>query len=160
MTAVDVFAGYLVLDAWVANQDRHDRNWAVLERTDAPAPRRLAASYDNTSSLGFNLQDDRRRNTLAVAGGIDRWARRGRADQFEHDPANRSGVWSLVRLAREALERTGPTAREHWTSRLAAVDRDVVESLITRLPGLSDLTATFILELLTTNRRRLLDDDR
>lgn len=26
----DVFAGFLVLDAWIANRDRHDENWAVL----------------------------------------------------------------------------------------------------------------------------------
>jgi hypothetical protein len=27
-TAVDVFAGYVMLDAWIANQDRHHENWA------------------------------------------------------------------------------------------------------------------------------------
>ena len=36
LTAPEVFAGYLVLDAWVANQDRHDQNWAVLHRLPHP----------------------------------------------------------------------------------------------------------------------------
>lgn len=31
--ALEAFAGYVVLDAWVANQDRHDQNWAVLRST-------------------------------------------------------------------------------------------------------------------------------
>jgi hypothetical protein len=30
MSAYDVFCGYLVLDALVANSDRHDHNWAVF----------------------------------------------------------------------------------------------------------------------------------
>lgn len=29
-TAADVFVGYLLLDAWVANQDRHHENWGAL----------------------------------------------------------------------------------------------------------------------------------
>lgn len=30
-SAFDVFAGYLVLDAWIANTDRHAHNWGVLQ---------------------------------------------------------------------------------------------------------------------------------
>jgi hypothetical protein len=29
-SAFDVFAGYVLFDAWIANQDRHDHNWSVL----------------------------------------------------------------------------------------------------------------------------------
>lgn len=28
--AFDVFTGYLLLDAWIANTDRHPHNWGVL----------------------------------------------------------------------------------------------------------------------------------
>jgi hypothetical protein len=84
LDAAGVFAGYLVLDAWVANQDRHDRNWAVLERADAPDARHLAPSFDHTSSLGFNLVDARRKRVLAEPGGIKTWVMKGRASQFEH----------------------------------------------------------------------------
>lgn len=34
LAAYDVFCGYLVLDALVANRDRHDHNWAVLILTE------------------------------------------------------------------------------------------------------------------------------
>lgn len=41
-TAYDFFAGYVLLDAWVANRDRHDNNWAVLRPVLEPAgPLRL-----------------------------------------------------------------------------------------------------------------------
>jgi len=45
--AYDVFVGYLLLDAWVANQDRHEANWSILVSPEAE--RRLAASYDHAS---------------------------------------------------------------------------------------------------------------
>ncbi|HSV66319.1 MAG TPA: hypothetical protein VLJ59_10500 [Mycobacteriales bacterium] len=51
-----VFAGYLVLDDWIANRDRHDENWAVLRPpTGEPGPAMLAGSFDHASGLGFNL---------------------------------------------------------------------------------------------------------
>jgi len=57
MEAFEVFAGYMVLDALIANRDRHEQNWAVLTPQLASVPERLAPTYDHASSLGFNLQD-------------------------------------------------------------------------------------------------------
>ncbi|MGH3871963.1 MAG: hypothetical protein ACRDSR_10690 [Pseudonocardiaceae bacterium] len=85
LTAVEVFAGYLVLDAWVADQDRHDQNWAVLRQAAAPGELRLASSYDHASSLGFNLLDTRREKLLA-SEAVATGAARGTAHRFEHDP--------------------------------------------------------------------------
>ncbi len=158
LDAVGVFAGFLMLDALVANQDRHDRNWAVLDRADAPVPRLLAASYDHTSSLGFNLVDTARRRILDDPYGIERWAGRGRAGQFEHDATAPSTVRTLVDLAREALGRAGPAAEQYWLGRLRDLDQTAVGGVVADVPGLSDHTATFILKLLATNRRRLTDD--
>jgi hypothetical protein len=157
LDAWGVFAGYLVLDAWVANQDRHDRNWAVLNSTDGPVAR-LAPSFDHTSSLGFNLRDAARQRALGDPGGIAKWASGGRANQFEHDPAlPKSAVPTLVELAHRALQ-LDRRAAEHWRGQLRAVDSGAVEAVVARVPGLSDPTARFILELVTTNRRRLIGD--
>ena len=38
-TALDVFAGYIMLDAWIANQDRHHENWGALRRRRNALPR-------------------------------------------------------------------------------------------------------------------------
>lgn len=52
--AFDVFVGYLILDALIANTDRHEQNWAVLTRPPGQAgPDALCASYDHASSLGL-----------------------------------------------------------------------------------------------------------
>jgi hypothetical protein len=79
--AFDVFAGYLLLDACVANQDRHSQNWSVLfwDKGD----RKLMASYDHASSLGFQLTDARRELILSGKPGIPVWSGRGGAQRFE-----------------------------------------------------------------------------
>lgn len=157
--AFEVFAGYLELDAWVANRDRHDENWAVLVTTALPERRcRLAASFDHASSLGFGERDHTRAQLLQ-SGKISSWARKGTAVRFEHDPSSpKSDIPSLVTTADLALALAGARARAHWMQRLAAVSREEIQNLILRTPNLSDVTASFILELLTINRERLLDE--
>jgi len=158
LTAVEVFAGYLVLDAWVANQDRHDQNWAVLRQAAAPGELRLASSYDHASSLGFNLLDARR-ETLLDSGAVAAWAARGTAHRFEHDPGSSSReIPTLVAAAHDALDLAGQKASRHWIERLRGLDWAEVENVIARTPNLSDVTASFILDLLTINRRRLLHE--
>ena len=44
--AFDVFVGYLVFDAWIANTDRHAINWGVLT-CDTDASKALASSFDH-----------------------------------------------------------------------------------------------------------------
>lgn len=80
-TAYDQFCGYLILDALVANRDRHEENWAVLR--DLGGQVTLAPSYDHGNSLGFNLEDRRRTLQLAQDPGLATWAGRGLADRFE-----------------------------------------------------------------------------
>ncbi|GEL26183.1 hypothetical protein PSU4_51370 [Pseudonocardia sulfidoxydans NBRC 16205] len=110
-SAVEMFAAYLVLDALVANQDRHEQNWAVLREAVPPGRLRLAPSFDHASSLGFSLTDSRRHAQLE-ASGIGPFAERGRAHRFEH-PADAapSNIQSLVDLARDALRRIAPEGR-------------------------------------------------
>jgi hypothetical protein len=34
MNGLDVWAGYLAFDAWIANRDRHHANWGILRHLD------------------------------------------------------------------------------------------------------------------------------
>lgn len=63
-TAVDVFVGYLMLDAWIANQDRHHENWAVIVTPERNV--HLAPTYDHASSLGRNETDQSRKDRLTT----------------------------------------------------------------------------------------------
>lgn len=151
-----VFAGFLLLDAWVGNQDRHDRNWAVLERS-GHGERRLAPSFDHTSSLGFNRTDEFRRRCIEDEGGVRRFAEKGRAVEFEHEPSRRSSALTLVELAGRALTGAGTGARDCWMSALERMDEERIASIVTRVPTMSVEAASFVVELLVVNRGRLLD---
>lgn len=150
------FTSYLVLDAWVANQDRHDQNWAVLAHESGVAGLRLAPSFDHASSLGFSLRDEFRARVISE-GRVEQWARRGRAQRFAHDPQQPANIATLVQLAHQSIALLDPDCRLDPLDALARVDQADVEAVIEPL-RLSDPSATFVLELLAINRRRLLHD--
>ena len=60
-SALDVFVGYLLFDAWIANQDRHSENWGLVKLRDIFY---LAPSYDHGSSLARNLTDEERKRRI------------------------------------------------------------------------------------------------
>src|SRR6185369_4968240 len=60
-SALDVFSGYAMLDAWIANQDRHHENWGAL--WDGTTMR-LAPTFDHGAALARNLQDSERQERL------------------------------------------------------------------------------------------------
>jgi hypothetical protein len=155
--AFDVFAGFLVLDAWIANRDRHDENWAVLlPPPDDSQPRRLAGSYDHATSLGFNLRDAERDRRLQ-GGTVEAWAKRGDAYRFEWPRGRKQDVPTLVDLAATAISMRQPAVRSYWAGQLAAVEHEAIASLVARVPGMSQLACRFVVELTRINRERLLN---
>lgn len=151
--AIGVFAGYLMLDALVANRDRHSENWSVLRGLSRVFEDALAPSYDHASSLGFNLRDERRSQLLRDKKMFEAFLRKGDANRFEngrHKP--------LVEHALQALNLAGDPARTFWLARLAELDLAKLTSLASRTATMSDSARTLAVEILTANRRRLLDD--
>jgi hypothetical protein len=68
--AVDVFVGYLLLDAWIGNGDRHHENWGVIRvQTESTSEETeyLAPTYDHASSLGRDLSDSQRQKRSVEA---------------------------------------------------------------------------------------------
>jgi hypothetical protein len=137
--AFDCFAGLLVLDALIANTDRHHENWGIIEETG-----RLAPSYDHGASLGFNVPKSMRERPREYAA-------RGRSRHF---PSR----LTLVDLASQALEMVGDTVSAHWREAVAGVDTGDLERIIASVPAewMSGVMRTFVLELVLENRRRLL----
>jgi hypothetical protein len=150
-TAFDLFAGFLVFDAWIANRDRHELNWALLQ--DHEGRLYLSPTFDHGAALGSGLEDPARSKFLSRRGGIEGWCRRGTAHRFE-DCRDKT----LVRLAREALERASPAAREYWIDKVGAVTPQDWQTVLNRVPSLSVPTATFIDELLRVNQERIRDE--
>ncbi|MBR8835345.1 MAG: HipA-like protein [Stigonema ocellatum SAG 48.90 = DSM 106950] len=68
--AVDVFVGYLLLDAWIGNGDRHHENWGIVRMKTASTSEEtehLAPTYDHASSLGRDLCDSQRQKRSVPA---------------------------------------------------------------------------------------------
>jgi hypothetical protein len=154
-SAFDVFAGFMVFDALIANRDRHDENWAVLLPIADDGPMRLCGSYDHANSLGYNLDDAKRAMYLDRKAGVQGWCRKGTAHRFEYAPG--SSPQTLVQLAVRALGLASAEARTYWPRKLGDVDEDEMRSVIDRLPGMSVPARTFAVEVLLVNRKRVLD---
>jgi hypothetical protein len=145
--AFDVFAGLLVFDAWVANTDRHEDNWAILQRPTGEL--QLAPTFDHGSALGSGLMDEGR-SRLIKRDDVRRWCEQGFAHRFED-----MGGTPLLDLAREALQRASSLARAHWLARIEAVSRQDCDAVVDAVPEMSDVARTFVRDLLAINRERI-----
>lgn len=155
LTGYDVFAGFMVFDALIANQDRHEQNWAILAPLLTTAPQRVSPSYDHAGSLGYNLTDAHRQRCLTTDGGLQRWASKGAARRFEH----LGRPPSLVEQAASAVALCSRDGANRWRLQLGSLDLTPLRASLSRadIDGMSDLAVTFVMELLDLNLRRLRD---
>lgn len=149
-TAFDAWAGYLMLDAWVAGRDRHHENWAAIERAGHV---RLSPTFDHGNALGFQEPEHEVEALTQDEERLKHWARRGRSHHFNGKP-------DLVQLALRALDLTNSGVSTYWKSKLAAVADREIERLLASVPAtyLSDPGRTFRARLLQVNRERILHE--
>jgi hypothetical protein len=154
--AADLFTGYLMLDAWIGNTDRHDENWGLL----VIPPRRveLAPTFDHASSLGRELTDERRNrllNTRDNRGSIGAYAVRARSALFR--AATDDKPLSTLDAFRTAA-RYQPHAAAFWIEQLSALNWERVERVFGEIPRpeMTQIAADFGLRLLLLNKERLI----
>ncbi|QOJ18543.1 MAG: phosphatidylinositol kinase [Phycisphaeraceae bacterium] len=154
-TAVDVFSGYLMLDAWIANQDRHHENWGALWTENRLT---LAPSYDHGACLARNVSDEEKaaRLTTGDAGySVGAFAARAGSRLFDQ-PTDTRPLSALDAFRR--FSAPIPHAADAWRDRLRAVDQSTVEAVLDQVPPdrLSRVCRDFTLQLLVENRTRIL----
>lgn len=158
-TALDYFVGYLMFDAWIANQDRHDENWGVLRTVDGELF--LAPTYDHGSSMARNLSDMQRlekMNTKDFGQHISRFILKARSGLFPPAGASKpKALYTLDAFEQAALQR--PAAATYWRTRLSNISASTVEHLVDQIPGswMSEIARRFTIELLHLNRLRILE---
>ena len=154
-SALEVFAGYVLLDAWIANQDRHHENWGVVREGSSVS---LAPTFDHGASMARNLADDERHermNTNDANRQIPFFARRARSAFFgsvdDRKPLTTVAAWREFALL-------VPDAAREWLERLAEIDDSTVDALLERVPPsrMSAVCRKFTSLLLGENRQRLL----
>lgn len=154
-SALDVFAGYVMLDAWIANVDRHHENWAALWDGNQL---RLAPTFDHGAALARNLLDSQREEHLTTKDRnrtVAAFAGRGRSAFYGSLEDTRP---LELREAFRAFAQNTNAARV-WLDRLRAVNQNEISSILERVPAerMSEICKRFTLELLLTNQRRLLE---
>ncbi len=153
--ASDVFVGYLLLDAWIGNSDRHHENWAVVQRGEVLF---LAPSYDHASSLGRNeplAKVERRLLGRDRRSTVEAYASKCRSAFYESPDSSRP---MSTRDAFFRVSALRPRAAEHWRERLHAITDESVRGILDRIPGerCTEQHKSFAHAILQWNRRDLL----
>lgn len=157
-TAVDTFVGYLLLDAWIGNTDRHHENWAFLRNKTASTSREtvyLAPTYDHSSCLGRELLDQKRQekfNNCSVEAYVNRCRSALYASINDTRPLKTFDAFCEV-------ARRHPEAAKVWLARLASVSATDTLALFKRIPSnrISPIAVEFAQKILELNQRKLLD---
>lgn len=157
--AADVFAGYLLLDAWIGNTDRHHENWGVLNVPEWNDQQfYLAPSFDHASSMGRNMSEQECHDRLTTKDRmrtVTHYASRARSAIYQN--VSDSKPLSPIAAFRHFAEHR-PGASALWQSRLASVSDNVVNGIINSVPAtiMGQVTKDFVREFLTVNRLALL----
>ena len=152
-SAVSTFIGYLMLDAWIGNGDRHHENWGFVVPLPGGIPK-LAPTYDHAACLGRELLDVRRQQRLAQ-NTVQAYAQKSRSAFFRQEgdskPMLTFGVFTAV-----APDYAKSAAL--WLDQLAKISPEQVETLLHRIPQsrISPIALEFAHQMLDINRSRLL----
>jgi hypothetical protein len=157
-TACDVFAGYLLLDAWIGNTDRHHENWALVVNL-SKGERHLAPTFDHASSLGAHETDVHRTSRLESADPgfrVEGYVQRSKARSALYREPGDARPLALV----EAFQQWSQSANARpWLEALNSIGADEIRSLVARLPEAeaSGPARAFAQAILEVNSRRILE---
>jgi hypothetical protein len=153
--ASGVFTGYLMLDALVGNQDRHDENWGVVVASGAAY---LAPTFDHASSLGRNETDANRLdrlNTRDQGRTVEHYVSRARSalylNEKEQHPLTTLGAYAEAK-------KIEPRAAEYWEGRLSLIHEVFFREIVDRIPNdwAGDTAKDFAFRMLQVNKNSIL----
>lgn len=151
--AVSVFVGYLLLDAWISNGDRHHENWGFVIQMPEGIPH-LAPTYDHASCLGRELSDKNRCKRLQ-SQTVKSYVEKSRSAIYK-DSSDRHAMLTFDLF--KAIAHTYPVSAKIWLEQLAKVTIQDVESIFGQIPPhrISSVAVEFGLKILEINQIRLL----
>jgi hypothetical protein len=157
-TALDVYIGYVMLDALIANQDRHHENWAAIR--DDKGRLLLAPTFDHGASLARNITDKERYERMTTRDAnrqLSQFVRRAKSAFYGQvtDPKPLLTFEAWRAFAKKNLD-----AASAWLERLRSISENDIRELLAKIPGkrMSDICRQFTQQLLNENRRRLLEE--
>ena len=152
-TAADLFVGYLLLDAWIGNGDRHHENWGFVrcrKKSQEGNALYLAPTYDHASSLGRELTDEKRQ-----VRSVEAYAKK--CVSAFYDDGEGSKLLTTFDLFLKVAN-LYPHAAEVWLGYLEKISTEQIGLILKRFPRerLSEVSSQFIQKILDFNQKRLL----
>jgi hypothetical protein len=150
-----LFVGYLLLDALIANQDRHHENWGVIVRDKETIY--MAPTFDHASSLGRELTDAVREERLTTNDqyrSVEYYAFKGQAALYDSEPTPK-------RLPTvDAFKHAASLAQDAaigWLDRLEAITDESLTDIFDNIPDdrISKPAISFAKRLVMINKDRL-----
>ncbi len=136
VSPVDLFVGYLLLDAWIANLDRHHENWAILLFDSTANNRRgvLCPTFDHASCLAHSLTDAEREKRITTKDrgySVEAFVRKARCALFRDESAAKP-MLTHEAFCEAAARR--PTAGRFWLHLLRRISAKDWEAAVDRVP--------------------------
>ena len=156
-TAEDLFTGYLMLDTWIGNTDRHHENWGLILELESESFH-LAPTFDHASSLGRELSDAVREERLATKDKgrrIEKYIERARSAFYSGEQVGKP-LYTIDAFKEAAGHRR--SAAKSWMDRLGGIPQTETKRIIDMVPQdeMSEIAKEFAQRILDINRERLL----
>ncbi len=158
-SGADVFVGYLLLDAWIGNTDRHHGNWGFLSIPEEGSSRLcLAPTFDHASSLGRNESDEKRAMRLTKKDqgfSVHAYAVEKCRSALYDSEGDRKPLTTIDAFGRGA--NIVPAAALVWLAQLAAISEGDIRELFGRIPPerISAPAADFAMSMLAVTANAL-----
>lgn len=150
------FIGYLMLDAWIGNCDRHNENWGAIIGKNREV--RLAPTFDHASSLGRELSDEVRTNRLMTKDSrysVQAYADKARSALYAKNSDTRKLSPFEAFVAAAQFQKTSAVI---WQNKLRAVTPEIVSQIIERIQPdfMTQPAKEFAAALLNYNQTKIL----
>ncbi|WP_186538504.1 HipA-like protein [Dulcicalothrix desertica] len=150
---VDVFVGYLLLDAWIGNGDRHHENWAIVRKIESTLEQTeyLAPTYNHASCLGRDLSDEQRQQR-SVESYTNKSFSAFYGNIGDKKPLKTFDVFQQV-------VQSYPDAANIWLAQLESISEDNIKNIFNLIPRdrLSSIAADFAQKILRINKQKLVN---
>lgn len=153
---IDLFIGYLIFDCWIANQDRHHENWAILVDTKE-VKWYFAPTYDHAAGLGCKVSPEKAMKRLTTNDEnycVKKFVTRAKSP-FYSDENKQLKTIEVV----EILVDKYPTTVCYWIDKIEQIEIDAIRLILDKVPNdfIDDNSKQFAQQILHENRIRLLE---
>ena len=159
--ANDLIIGYLCLDAWIGNTDRHAENWGIIIKNNKINV--LAPTFDHASSLGRNEPDARRTERLTTKDtgrNVQKYVHGAMVPVYDQG-GHQLNTISLIKECRKY----DPHVTDHWIEKIIQITNEdqKIKEVLSRMPEefISEPAKAFAMAILqeSTGQLRRLQND-